>query len=102
MNLNALKKFTLVTGIANAKPLLNHLKSRDLDFDHLNFTDHYNFTKTDLELFASKSIIITTEKDYVKLYQHEVLKGKLYYLPIRISVDEKERFDTSIKEFTTA
>jgi tetraacyldisaccharide 4'-kinase len=102
LNLDVLNKFTLVTGIANPKPLLNHLKSKGLDFEHLNFTDHYNFTKKDIELFASKSVIITTEKDYVRLYQNEALKDKLYYLPIDISIDENDRFDTIIKDFTTA
>ena len=102
LNLNVLNKFTLVTGIADANPLLNHLKSKGLDFEHLNFTDHYNFTKKDIDLFASKSVIITTEKDYVRLYRNEALKDKLYYLPISISIDDKNRFNTIITEFTTA
>jgi tetraacyldisaccharide 4'-kinase len=102
LSLNALNKFTLVTGIANAKPLVMHLKSIGLDFEHLNFKDHYNFTKKDIELFKSKSVIITTEKDYVRLFQNEDLKDKLFYLPISISIDKKEVFDTLIKEFTTA
>lgn len=102
LNLNVLNKFTLVTGIADANPLLNYLKSKGLDFEHLNFTDHYNFTKKDIDLFASKSVIITTEKDYVRLYRNEALKDKLYYLPISISIDDKNRFNTIITEFTTA
>ncbi len=102
LNLISLNKFTLVTGIANAKPLLNHLESKGLDFDHLNFNDHYSFSNKDIDLFASKSMIVTTEKDYVRLYQHEALKGKVFYLPITVSIDKNEAFDALIKEFTTA
>lgn len=102
LNLDALDKFTLVTGIANPKPLLNHLKSQGLDFEHFNFPDHYNFTKKDIELFARRSVILTTEKDYVRLYQNRELKNNLYYLPIGVSIDENNRFDALIKDFTTA
>jgi len=95
--LNSLNNFTLVTGIANAKPLIIYLKAKGLNFDHLNFKDHYNFTKKDIDLFANKSVIITTEKDYVRLYQNEALKGKLYYLPIEVSIDKFEDFNKLVK-----
>jgi len=99
LSLNALNDFTLVTGIANNKPLLNHLRGKRLNFDHLNFKDHHNFTKKDVELISRKSIIITTEKDYVRLYQREDLKDKLFYLPIEISIDNSEDFNSLVKTF---
>ena len=102
LTIDSLNKFTLVTGIANAEPLLNHLKSKGLDFDHLNFNDHYNFTKKDIDLFAIKSMIVTTEKDYVRLYKQHSLKGKVYYLPIKVLIDKNESFDALIRQFTTA
>ncbi|MCL4145033.1 UNVERIFIED_CONTAM: hypothetical protein GTU68_035483 [Idotea baltica] len=100
MPLNALTHFTLVTGIAKADPLINHLESKGLDFEHLNFKDHYNFTNKDIDLFLSKTIIVTTEKDYVRLIQHEALKDKLFYLPIAVSIDREDEFNALIKEFT--
>ena len=47
--LDTLNKFTLVTGIANANPLVNYLKGKQLDFKHLNFKDHHDFSAKDIE-----------------------------------------------------
>ena len=43
-----MNNFTLVTGIANAKPLVDFLKKKDLKFEHLNFKDHHNFSQQDV------------------------------------------------------
>ena len=51
------KNFTLVTGIANAKPLVNYLKCLNLNFEHLEYGDHYNFTIKDI-IAQPKDIII--------------------------------------------
>ncbi|MFD2823043.1 tetraacyldisaccharide 4'-kinase [Lacinutrix iliipiscaria] len=101
MELKALKDFTLVTGIANAEPLVHHLESNGLKFEHLNFKDHHSFTAQDIELFESKSLIITTEKDYVRLYNYESLKDKLFYLPIEVVIDKSDDFNALIKVFVT-
>jgi tetraacyldisaccharide 4'-kinase len=98
--LNSINDFTLVTGIANANPLINHLNSKGLKFDHLNFKDHYNFATNDIDLFSKKSLILTTEKDYMRLMEHDVLKDKLFYLPIQTSIDREAVFNTLIKKFT--
>src|SRR5690606_9640887 len=37
-------KFTLVSGIANPKPLVSYLRSLGLQFEHLSFSDHHNFS----------------------------------------------------------
>lgn len=100
-SLNTIKDFTLVTGIANATPLVNHLKTEGLQFDHLNFKDHHDFTAQDIELFKSKSLIITTEKDYVRLLQFDALKDKVFYLPITVNIDKPEAFNTEILTFVT-
>nr|WP_055442942.1 tetraacyldisaccharide 4'-kinase [Lacinutrix himadriensis] len=101
LGLKTLHDFTLVTGIANATPLVNHLKTEGLQFDHLNFKDHHDFTAQDIELFKSKSLIITTEKDYVRLLQFDALKDKVFYLPITVNIDKPEAFNTSVLEFVT-
>lgn len=99
LELKKLPKFTLVTGIANAKPLVDFLVENQLKFDHLEFSDHYNFKTSDIETLASKSLIITTEKDYVRLSKHEELKSKLYYLPIEIRIDNAAQFNAAISAF---
>ena len=91
--------FTLVTGIANAKPLVEFLKSKTLDFEHLEYGDHYNFTIKDIELLEQKDLILTTEKDYMRLLDVESLRSKLLYLPIEIVLDKPSEFNSLILEF---
>ena len=61
------KPFTLVTGIANPTPLIQHLKDQGLHFDHLQFSDHHFFSKKELEKMNRKGLLVTTEKDYTRL-----------------------------------
>lgn len=61
------KHFTLVTGIANPKPLVGHLTSKGLDFEHLNYPDHHSFSAGELEKLKTYPLVLTTEKDYVRL-----------------------------------
>lgn len=95
------KKITLVTGIANSKPLVGYLKFKNLNFEHLEFKDHYNFTEKDFETFKGKSLILTTEKDFVRI-QDSLDHQNLYYLPISINIDKKEIFESLIKEFVAS
>ena len=99
MNLTDLEDFSLVTGIANATPLVKYLKSKNLSFEHLNFKDHHEFSKEDISKFESKKIILTTEKDFMRLRQYKSLEDKLYYLPIKVKVEENNKFDSLVKAF---
>lgn len=99
ISLDQVPKFTLVTGIANAKPLVDYLTSKTLNFDHLEYGDHYNFTIKDVEVLEKKDFILATEKDYVRLYDVEILRPKLYYIPIEITLDRPLEFDKLIAEF---
>ncbi|UAB74382.1 tetraacyldisaccharide 4'-kinase [Mesoflavibacter sp. SCSIO 43206] len=99
-SLNKLESFTLVTGIANAKPLVNYLKSLRLDFNHIEFKDHHNFTENDIKKLSELDKIVTTEKDYMRLKNEAVLKDKLYFLPIKTVIDNSEQFDALVKAFT--
>ena len=99
--LTSLPKFTLVTGIANARPMVNFLVSKGLEFDHIEYSDHYNFKASDIANLASKSLILTTEKDYVRLSINGSLKDKLFYLPIKMRIDESQLFDATIKSFVS-
>ncbi|MFD1016263.1 tetraacyldisaccharide 4'-kinase [Winogradskyella rapida] len=97
LDLATLPKFTLVTGIANANPLVQFLKEKGLEFDHLEFADHYNFKASDISNLAGKSLIITTEKDYVRLKDYSTLETKLFYLPIEIKLDKAAEFNAVVK-----
>jgi len=94
-------KFTLVTGIANPKPLLNYLTREGYNFEHLNFKDHHNFTDAEIKLLHTKSLILTTEKDFSRL-KDRVDASILYYLPIEAEILENEKFNTIIKQFISS
>ncbi len=98
------KPFTLVTGIANPKPLMAFLKDKHLVFTHKKFPDHHHFSTTEIAALKQHEIILTTEKDYVRL-QPELGKFALYYLPIKTVIlngqDEvlKKLLWDSVKDF---
>ncbi|WP_298951214.1 tetraacyldisaccharide 4'-kinase [uncultured Nonlabens sp.] len=81
-NLNDFKgrEVTVVTGIANPVPFIKYLK-KFITVDHLKYTDHHNFTNEEVEVIRSKEIVITTEKDYVRLKNLDL--PNVMYLPIQ-------------------
>ena len=89
-SLNSLsdRSITLVTGIANPKPLVQYLNDETLSFDHLAFKDHHFFTASEIADFNSKDIIVTTEKDYMRL-QGKV-KNMFYIKVSHAFLDEGE------------
>lgn len=99
LKLNELPSFTLVTGIANATPLVDFLKAKGLGFDHIEYPDHYSFRPNDIELLSEKGMIITTEKDFVRLSDNENLEPNLFYLPITLAIDNEDAFNKSVMDF---
>jgi tetraacyldisaccharide 4'-kinase len=95
----------LLTGIANPKPLTDYLKSKKLNFKHLKYPDHHHFSLNELgeinsayeSLSATNKIILTTEKDYVRIFGK--LKN-LHYLSIKTTfIARKNEFDNLIKNY---
>ncbi|MGB5358347.1 MAG: tetraacyldisaccharide 4'-kinase [Eudoraea sp.] len=82
ISLNGLqnKTVTLVTGIANPKPLITFLKSAEINFDHHQYRDHHFFSGKEIDFFNSKPLILTTEKDYMRLKDSV---ENLYYISVR-------------------
>lgn len=76
------RKFTLVTGIANPKPLVAFLKSEGLSFVHKTYADHHDFSSSEITELEKETILLTTEKDFMRL-QLEIKTAELYYLPIK-------------------
>ena len=99
--LSDLPKFTLVTGIANASTLITFLKNKQLQFNHLEFKDHHHFSATDVEAIASNDLIITTEKDYVRLKNYRQLEGKLFYLPIETQIENATAFNSAVTTYVS-
>ncbi len=93
-------RFTLVTGIANPKPLVAYLEELGLDFEHLSYKDHHEFSNSELELIHSKSLVVTTEKDFSRL--NSEAKDQIYYLPIQLKIDNASEFDGLVEEYVGA
>ena len=100
-NLQDLKKeeFTLVTGIANAKPLISFLDSKDLKFEHLDFKDHHEYSEKEIEQLKNKKLIVTTEKDFMRLGAHFKTSNTIFYLPIETEIVDFKTFDNLIAKF---
>src|SRR5690606_41460111 len=73
----------ILAGIAKPEPLFNQLKNEnDL---LLKYPDHHNFSDKEIEEIKNKAngkIIVTTEKDYVRI-KDKFDSNQLYYLPIK-------------------
>ena len=93
------RHFTLVTGIANPGPLVSFLQRQELTFDHQAFPDHHNFTASELNKLKKKKLIVTTEKDYMRL-KNDILEGQLFYLSIKSGfVENSSLFKELILDF---
>ena len=93
-------KLTLVTGIANSQPLKEYLKKNNVNFDHFDYPDHYNYSRKDVNKILAttkNNIILTTKKDYYKLSQFKI--DNLLYIDIEVEfLDGKQEFLSTIKE----
>jgi tetraacyldisaccharide 4'-kinase len=76
------QSFLLVTGIANPKPLIGFLRNEGLEFEEKSFPDHHNFTVSQIVALKKHRLILTTEKDFMRL-QPIANTTEIYYLPIK-------------------
>ncbi|NRA93881.1 MAG: tetraacyldisaccharide 4'-kinase [Psychroserpens sp.] len=104
MGMKALKNtgFTLVTGIANPKPLVAYLRSEGFQFEHLQFKDHHQFNEAEIRNLKTRSMIVTTEKDYVRLLPSFKDLNNLYYLPIEFGIENSKGFEKQIRDFLSS
>ncbi len=89
-----------VTGVANPKPFVKYLRKYSAKVRIKRYADHHHFTHADMDSILSKyttmsgvkKIIITTEKDAVRLknnpYLPHQLRKCIYYLPIKVSFSD--------------
>ena len=90
----------LVAGIAKPKPFFDYLQA-DTD-EIMTYSDHHHFKESDILTIKSRAIdkiIITTEKDFVRL-DAKILANQLYYLPIKSKfVTNQATFDQTILNY---
>lgn len=101
----------LVTGISNPVPLKKWVEDHTRSYQLLQYRDHHIFTLEDLrdikkefkKLMSRESILLTTEKDAVRLEKFaEDIKGLPFYVvPIEheFLFDEKSAFDELVISF---
>ena len=101
----------LVCGIASPKPLKEYLTAIVRTYDMLRFPDHHIFSIDDLEeikkqfekLRSSNKIILTTEKDSVRLlkFENELKTYPIYVLPIehQFLFNDADRFYGLVKGY---
>ncbi len=95
----------LITGIANPWPLYSFLSEKNINFDSLKFGDHHRFSTSELQVIkhkfkalkATKKLILTTEKDFVRLQSH--FESDLFYLPIQTRITENEKFNKKVLDY---
>ena len=100
----------LVTGIANPIPLKNHLE-KTFSVSHIQFSDHHEFTPAEIKEIhkkfdtfePTKTIIITTEKDFMRLESSEIyqeVKSYPWFIqPIELSIEHETEFLTLIQNY---
>ncbi len=103
---------TLVSGIANPNPLISKLEQDGHKITLMQFADHHNYTKSDIKAILKqynqhncvKKLILTTEKDAVKLkaFESEFKDVDLYIAPIQTEIEEKENFEKQILNYVSA
>lgn len=103
----------LLSAIASVDYLINYLEGLCREVISYKFEDHHYFNDRDLETLKKgfenveneKKIILTTEKDAVRLFEHKqfIVTNSLpvYILPIGVKFlhDDGMKFDSFIKDY---
>jgi tetraacyldisaccharide 4'-kinase len=104
----------LVTGIANPKSLEKYiLENISKNIHNLEYSDHYSFKNSDIKTITKKfeeiksdnKIIITTEKDAMRLQKFsniaDNLKESFFYIPIQVKFlnNRTDNFNQQVIEY---
>lgn len=108
--MNDFNQVLIVSGIANPKPLFDYFKQNYM-CETIIFPDHHNFSQKDITQIHAKfdtftnrnSIIITTEKDFMRLNSlltsQEKEKYPWHYQQIELEIEIKEEFNKLIRNY---
>lgn len=105
-----IRSVILFSGIANSYPLQEHLQQLCDDLHVIDFPDHHVYRRKDIdkiikkyeEAFTQKKIIVTTEKDAMRLmnspYISTLQNLPTYYKPVRAKLHKPDdsAFDNQI------
>ena len=102
-----------LSGIASPEPFEQYLKNHAKELISLCFSDHHHFSQKDFTKIEKKfnditnpnKVIITTEKDAVRIKNNpdfpKSLKNLIYYIPLSISfmLDQEKSFNKQIHDY---
>jgi len=102
-----------LSGISRPELLKKYLENYSDDIQSLTYPDHYTYKEKDVsqiiftfnEINNSRKIIVTTEKDYMRLLDvqnvSELMNLPIYFVPLKIEFldNEKIEFDNQIIEY---
>lgn len=98
------KNILLITGIAKAESIKAKAEATFKNCKHLEFNDHHAFTWKDIDgimeefnKISGEKILLTTEKDFVRLMDFESILEYLYYWRISIKIEDEKSFELEIK-----
>ena len=103
----------LVSAIARADYLVNYLEENVRSVTTMAYPDHHNFTKHDIgqvkmtfdRMESKRKVILTTEKDAVRLQLHKQFltehKLPIFALPVEVDFHGPDRasFDAQVQQF---
>ena len=109
----------LIAGVASPQGLIKEMHKYAKTVESLIFSDHHAFTGEDIaeikqrydKILGKNKIIITTEKDAVRLMDYpnldENIKNALYYLPIEVIFNQgqegmfKQKIENHVRNIKT-
>ncbi|MDD3773102.1 MAG: tetraacyldisaccharide 4'-kinase [Weeksellaceae bacterium] len=97
----------LITGIAKSAPFVEYVNSKFKKIHHWEYPDHHNYSIADIqkidqgfdEIKTLHKIILTTEKDYMRLKDESALIENLFYLPIEVELNDYESFKEILLDY---
>lgn len=111
MSINENMEVLLVSGIANPTPLKKYLQEKSKTYYEIPYSDHHIFSIDDLKdivkrfdaIPTTNKIILTTEKDAVRLvkFEQQLKELPVYVIPIEVQFlfNEQQRFSEIITKF---
>jgi tetraacyldisaccharide 4'-kinase len=103
-------RILLLTGIANPHSLYTYVKEYADEVIHKKYPDHHNFTPADIKdlvdtfrnMEGEQNMIITTEKDAMRLrsYSEQLKDLPIFVLPVEVDFKNKaEEFNEKILSY---
>ncbi len=103
------KNVLLLTGIANSANIIDYISDKSKIIKHLEYPDHHTYRVKDIKniirewnsIESTEKLILTTEKDAVKLqlFESKFEGVKMCYLPIEIKFQGKNNFNDLILNY---